>query len=302
MRPGGKYSLFFLEGGEGSSPKATSLHGAARGAVAALVAMEGGVGCWGGGGAASSAIVFHAESVKVPLNCTLTSASELEAALPEELLPISALGERIHHWRPREAAKSFPEPPPAAVLLALLLLCLLFFLPFLSSFFPPSEGRVVLRVVGAAGRCSCHLLRHPGASPILVSPLSQCPHHPRVPHADVHHPGVPSISTFPVLPSPSSQCPHHLGVPHLGIPTLMSPLISVSPIILVSLPISMSPSSQCPHHPSAPHLSIPTLVSLSHCLFSQCPPHIDVPIIPVSPHLSIPIPVSPSFWCPLSTS
>lgn len=256
MRPGGKYSLFFLEGGEGSSPKATSLHGAARGAVAALVAMEGGVGCWGGGGAASSAIVFHAESVKVPLNCTLTSASELEAALPEELLPISALGERIHHWRPREAAKSFPEPPPAAVLLALLLLCLLFFLLFLSSFFPPSEGRVVLRVVGAAERCSCHLLRHPGASPILVSPLSQCPHRPRVPHADVHHPGVPSISTFPVLPSPPSQCPHHLGIP-----TLVSPLISVSPIILVSLPISMPPSSQCP--PSQyPYPGIPIPLSL----------------------------------------
>lgn len=80
-------------------------------------------------------IIFHAESVKVPVNCTLTSASELEAALPKELLPISALGKRIHHCRPRETAKSFPElpaakspcsPPP------------LFFLLFL--FFPPSEG------------------------------------------------------------------------------------------------------------------------------------------------------------------
>lgn len=58
-------------------------------------------------------IIFHAESVKVPVNCTLTSASELEAALPKELLPISALGKRIHHCRPRETAKSFPEPPAA---------------------------------------------------------------------------------------------------------------------------------------------------------------------------------------------
>lgn len=58
-------------------------------------------------------IIFHAESVKVPVNCTLTSASELEAALPKELLPISALGKRIHHCRPRETAKSFPELPAA---------------------------------------------------------------------------------------------------------------------------------------------------------------------------------------------
>lgn len=65
------------------------------------------------GGAANSMIIFHAESVKVPVNCTLTSASELEAALPKELLPISALGKRIHHCRPRETAKSFPELPAA---------------------------------------------------------------------------------------------------------------------------------------------------------------------------------------------
>lgn len=65
------------------------------------------------GGAANSVIIFHAESVKVPVNCTLTSASELEAALPKELLPISALGKRIHHCRPRETAKSFPELPAA---------------------------------------------------------------------------------------------------------------------------------------------------------------------------------------------
>ena len=86
------------------------------------------------GGAANSIIIFHAESVKVPVNCTLTSASELEAALPKELLPISALGKRIHHCWPRETAKSFPElpaakspcsPPPS----------FLFFL-----FFPASEG------------------------------------------------------------------------------------------------------------------------------------------------------------------
>ena len=85
------------------------------------------------GGAANSVIIFHAESVKVPVNCTLTSVSELEAALPKELLPISALGKRIHHCRPRETAKSFPElpaaksPPPPL-------------LSFLSLFFPPSEG------------------------------------------------------------------------------------------------------------------------------------------------------------------
>lgn len=87
------------------------------------------------GGAANSMIIFHAESVKVPVNCTLTSASELEAALPKELLPISALGKRIHHCRPRETAKSFPElpaakPPRSPPLLS-----------FLSLFFLPQKGK-----------------------------------------------------------------------------------------------------------------------------------------------------------------
>lgn len=90
------------------------------------------------GGAANSVIIFHAESVKVPVNCTLTSASELEAALPKELLPISALGKRIHHCRPRETAKSFPE------LLAAKSPCSPLFLSFLSLFSSlrrGSEGR-----------------------------------------------------------------------------------------------------------------------------------------------------------------
>lgn len=99
------------------------------------------------GGAANSMIIFHAESVKVPVNCTLTSASELEAALPKELLPISALGKRIHHCRPQETAKSFPELPAAK---SPCLLAFFFFFPFFSpplsffsiSFFPPSEGEV----------------------------------------------------------------------------------------------------------------------------------------------------------------
>lgn len=90
------------------------------------------------GGAANSVIIFHAESVKVPVNCTLTSASELEAALPKELLPISALGKRIHHCRPRETAKSFPELPAAKSP------CSPLFLSFLSLFScirRGSEGR-----------------------------------------------------------------------------------------------------------------------------------------------------------------
>lgn len=46
-------------------------------------------GSGGGGGERkspeNSMIIFHAESVKVPVNCTLTSVSESEAVLPEEL-------------------------------------------------------------------------------------------------------------------------------------------------------------------------------------------------------------------------
>lgn len=98
------------------------------------------------GGAANSMIIFHAESVKVPVNCTLTSASELEAALPKELLPISALGKRIHHCWPQETAKSFPE------LLAAKSPCSPRFLSFLSLF--SSLGR------GSKGRvlnCFCSL-------------------------------------------------------------------------------------------------------------------------------------------------
>lgn len=99
------------------------------------------------GGAANSMIIFHAESVKVPVNCTLTSASELEAALPKELLPISALGKRIHHCRPQETAKSFPELPAAKspCLLAFFFFSfpffLLLFLSSLSPFFLPRKGK-----------------------------------------------------------------------------------------------------------------------------------------------------------------
>lgn len=117
-------------------------------------------------------IIFHAESVKVPVNCTLTSASELEAALPKELLPISALGKRIHHCRPRETAKSFPEPPTAKSP------CSPRSLSFLSLFFPSlgrgSEGgcRIVSALLGsgknglaavAEGSAGCPWVRVPGS-------------------------------------------------------------------------------------------------------------------------------------------
>lgn len=125
------------------------------------------------GGAANSVIIFHAESVKVPVNCTLTSASELEAALPKELLPISALGKRIHHCRPQETAKSFPELlaakspcPPSSFL---------FFL-----FFPPSEGEVRagarLFLCSGAGRAGRQLLWRAAQCPwvCVPTPAGQC--------------------------------------------------------------------------------------------------------------------------------
>lgn len=123
----------------------------------------------GGGGAANSMIIFHAESVKVPVNCTLTSASELEAALPKELLPISALGKRIHHCRPQETAKSFPELlaakspcyPPRPFFL---------FFPFFPSFGRGSEGGCWIVSAPCGSGKNGSLWRVARGVPGLVSP------------------------------------------------------------------------------------------------------------------------------------
>lgn len=158
------------------------------------------------GGAANSVIIFHAESVKVPVNCTLTSASELEAALPKELLPISALGKRIHHCRPRETAKSFPE------LLAAKSPCSPLFLSFLSLFSSlrrGSEGRCQIvsvlwgwqsRSAAALGGSTVSLGLCPHTSRAVLCPLTLALQH-------LHQLGVGDVPKVLAGTSRAQFCP-----------------------------------------------------------------------------------------------